>query len=95
VFEYDRKAQVMLPTVSIQIPRDVLQATKMTPDELKRELAVCLYQLGKLSFGKARELAAMTPWTFQQLLGSRMIPVHYGLEDYEQDLTALRKLEHP
>lgn len=65
----------------------------MTPDELKRELAVYLFQQGKLSFGKARELGAMTPWAFQQLLGARLIPVHYGLEDYEQDLATLRKLE--
>ena len=64
----------------------------MTPEELRRELAVSLFQQGKLSFGKARELAGMTVWAFQQLLGSRGIPVHYGIEDYEEDLTTLREL---
>ena len=51
----------------------------MTPAELKRELAVYLFQQGKLSFGKAREMADMSAWDFQFVLGSRNIPVHYDL----------------
>lgn len=76
----------MSETVSIEIPREVVHVARMTPDELRCELAVYLFQQGKLSFGKAREVAGMTAWAFQQLLGSRSIPVHYGIEDYEQDL---------
>ena len=82
----------MSSTVTIEIPREILHVTRMTPEELRRELAVSLFQQGKLSFGKARELAGMTVWSFQQLLGSREIPVHYGVEDYEEDLTTLREL---
>ncbi len=82
----------MSATISIEIPREIIHATRMTPQELKRDLAVLLYQQGKLSFGKSREMADMTVWAFQQLLGSREIPVHYGVEDYEDDLQALREL---
>lgn len=83
----------MMPsTVAIEIPREVLHATGMTPEELRRELAVFLYQQQKLSFGKARELAGVTVWAFQQLLGSRGIAAHYDIEDYEQDLATLREL---
>jgi len=64
----------------------------MTPRDLKRELAIYLYQQGRLSFGKAREMAGMTVWAFQQLLASREIPVHYDVEDYEEDLTTLKEL---
>ena len=64
----------------------------MTPAELKRELAVYLFQQGKLSFGKAREMADMSAWDFQFVLGSRKIPVHYDLEDYEEDRTTLKGL---
>ncbi|MBC7233693.1 MAG: UPF0175 family protein [Chloroflexi bacterium] len=77
--------------MSIEIPREVIHATRMTPQELKQELAVHLFQQGKLSFGKACEMAGMTAWAFQQLLGSREIPVHYHLEDYEADLAALKE----
>ncbi|MEJ2559730.1 MAG: UPF0175 family protein [Anaerolineae bacterium] len=78
--------------MSIEIPREVLHVTRMTPEELRRELAIYLFQQGKLSFGKAKEMAGMTAWAFQQLLGSRSIPVHYEIEDYEQDLITLKEL---
>jgi len=79
-------------TISIEIPREILHVARMTPQELRRELAICLFQQDKLSFGKAREMAGMTVWAFQQLLGDRGIPVHYDVEDYEQDLITLKEL---
>jgi len=79
-------------TVSIEIPKKVLHVARMTPAELRQELAIHLFQQGRLSFGKARELAGMTAWAFQQLLGARKIPVHYDVEDYEQDLDTLKAL---
>jgi len=82
----------MSGTASIEIPREIIRSTRMTPQELKQILAVSLYQQGKLSFGKAREMAGMTVWDFQQLIGSRDITVHYNIEDYEEDLQTLRSL---
>jgi len=76
----------------IEIPREISQAARMSPEELKRELAIHLFEEGRLSFGKARSLAAMTVWEFQQLLGSRGIVVHYDIEDYEEDLETLKRL---
>ncbi len=78
--------------IAIEIPREVIHITRMTPQELRRELAIHLFQQGKLSFGKAREMADMTAWAFQQLLGSREVPVHYDVEDYEEDLATLKEL---
>ena len=78
--------------VMMEIPREVAQAARMDVRELKRELAVHLFEEEKLSFGKARELAGMTFLEFQQMLGSRGIPVHYDDEDYEEDIETLRRL---
>jgi predicted HTH domain antitoxin len=64
----------------------------MTEDELRRELALHLFEEEKLSFGKARELAEMSVWDFQQLLGRRGIPVHYDEEAYENDRETLKRL---
>lgn len=85
----------MSKTIAIEIPREIVHVTRMTPQALKRELAVSLFEQGKLSFGKARELAEMTVWEFQQLLGSKGIAVHYDLEEYEEDLTTLEELGRP
>ncbi|NOR77042.1 MAG: UPF0175 family protein [Methanophagales archaeon] len=82
----------MSTTISIEIPREVVHAARMTPRDLKRELAIYLYQQGRLSFGKAREMAGMTVWAFQQLLASRKITIHYDVEDYEEDLATLKEL---
>jgi predicted HTH domain antitoxin len=82
----------MAAMISIEIPREIVHVARMTPEELRRELAVYLFQRNKLSFGKAREMAQMTVWAFQQLLGTRGVPVHYDVEEYEQDLTTLKEL---
>ncbi len=82
----------MSTMVSIEIPREVLHSARMTSQELRRELAIALFQQGKLSFGKAREMAAMTAWAFQQLLGSREIPIHYDVPEYEEDLRTLKEI---
>lgn len=83
----------MSSTVNIEIPREIVHATKMQPEALRQELAIALFQQGKLSFGKAREMTGLTVWAFQQLLGSRGIPVHYDILDYEEDLATLQSLD--
>jgi len=87
-----KEVDPMTATISIPIPREVIHATRMTPADLRRELAVRLFQQGKLSLGKAREMAGMTVWSFQQLIGSQGIAVHYDLGAYEEDLANLKEL---
>jgi predicted HTH domain antitoxin len=78
--------------IALEIPREIPHVTKMTPDELKQELAFALYAQGKISFGKARELAGLTVWQFQNELGRRGIPPHYDTEDFIEDVATLREL---
>ena len=82
----------MPSTISIKIPREIVHAVRMTPQELKRELAVHLYGQGKLSLGKAGEMADMTVWEFHQLLGIKNVPVNYDIADYEDDLSTLKEM---
>lgn len=82
--------------VSIEVPEDILRATKIPPNEaserLRQELAVRLYDQGLLSFGKARQLAGATKWEFHRLLGSMGIARQYDIEDLETDLETLHHL---
>jgi predicted HTH domain antitoxin len=82
----------MSSMIAIPIPREIIHTTRMTPEELRCELAIRLFQQGKLSFGKAREMTGMTVWAFQQFLGGQGVPVHYDVEDYEEDLANLKEL---
>ena len=81
-----------MTTVTLELPSDVLLATRLTKSELKVELAIHLFDQGKLSLGKARELADMDIWQFMQLLGARGIAAHYDVEEYEEDLDTLERL---
>ncbi|MEH2390943.1 MAG: UPF0175 family protein [Nostoc sp.] len=40
--------------MSITIPDDILRASNLTEDELKLEIAILLYQQGKISSGKVQ-----------------------------------------
>ena len=61
-------------------------------DDLRTELAVSLYAQGRLSVGKARELAKMSLWEFRQLLAFRRISPHYDEADLEEDVKTLQEL---
>jgi predicted HTH domain antitoxin len=78
--------------VVLEMPRDVLDSARLTVSELKVEMAVYLYAQGRLSVGKARELAGMSLWEFRQLLASRRISPHYDEIDLEEDVATLRRM---
>lgn len=79
-----------MSTIStLEIPQDILDTARLTIGELRVELAVYLYAEGRLSIGKARELAEMTLWEFRQLLASRRIPPHYDVADLDEDVATL------
>ncbi|RKY81775.1 UPF0175 family protein [candidate division KSB1 bacterium] len=84
-------------SVVLKIPKEITRSMKLPekelPQRLKIELAVRLYQVGVLTFGKARELAGMSKWEFQFLLGQEGVLRRYDVEDLEKDLFTLEKLE--
>jgi predicted HTH domain antitoxin len=83
----------MGPVKTLEVPQDILDTARLTIDDLRVEMAVYLYAQGRLSIGKARELAEMTLWEFRQLLASRRIPPHYDVTDLNEDVATLRAME--
>ncbi len=83
----------MAAILHMEIPANVLDSARMTIGDAKLELAIALFAAGRLSFGKAAELAAMPVAEFQMQLGARHIGPHYDAADAREDcetLTALR-----
>jgi predicted HTH domain antitoxin len=76
----------------LEVSQDVLDSARLTPAELRVEMAVHLYAEGRLSVGKARELAGLTLWEFRQLLASRRIPPHCDEADLDEDVVTLREM---
>lgn len=65
----------------------------MEATEFKQEIALLLFQAGRLTLGHASKLAEIEPNAFRQLLKQRNIPLYvYDMEDLELDLQNLREL---
>ncbi len=82
----------MISSTTLEISQDILDSARLTIDDLKKEIAVILYTQGRLSIGKARELADMSLWEFRQLLAFRRISPHYDVSDLDEDLATLHEL---
>jgi predicted HTH domain antitoxin len=81
----------------VDMPGSILALIKVDRDQLglyiKRSLAVELYREGKLSLGKAAELAgAKSKWEMLMLLSERGVPLDYTAEDAKDDLRTLREV---
>jgi predicted HTH domain antitoxin len=74
--------------MSLVIPDEILQTAHISETDLKLEIAVLLFQQEKITLGTASH-AGMNQLEFQRILGSRKIPIHYGVEDFQQDLRTL------
>ncbi len=84
--------------VSVKLPRAVLGAAKVKENELERllkeSLAIELYRLGKVSLGKAAEIAGvMTKWEMTGLLARHELWLDYTSQDAEQDWETLKEIK--
>ena len=82
----------MITTLSLDIPSDVLESARLTVREAKLELAIALFAGGRLSQGKAAELADLPAAEFQMHLGARRIGPHYDETDAREDAATLAGL---
>lgn len=76
--------------MSLTISDEILNSTGMSANELLTEIAVMLFQQGKVSLGKASKIANMNYVEFQQLIAERNITMHYDIEEFEEDITTLK-----
>jgi len=79
-----------MPIISIPCPESVLISLKETPEQFTKEanrlLAVKLYEMGKLSSGRAAELAGMSRVSFLQSLERYDAPIFdLSKEELERD----------
>ncbi|MEH2193096.1 MAG: UPF0175 family protein [Nostoc sp.] len=78
--------------MSVVIPDDILQSTKMTEDELRLEIAIMLYKQEKISSGKARTWTGLTVIEFQHELAKRGLCINYDVEDLQTDIKTLQSM---
>ncbi len=79
--------------VVLRIPDDVLEQAGLTEREALVELALRLFETGRLTLFFAARLAGLRQGEFEDLLLDRKIPLYrYSEEDLLNDLGTLRRL---
>jgi predicted HTH domain antitoxin len=78
--------------MAIILSDEFLTKSALNETELRLEMAIWLYQKGKISLGKAAELAEINKIELQNVLGERQIPMNYSLTDYLQDTLVIQKI---
>ncbi|NJL23410.1 MAG: UPF0175 family protein [Leptolyngbyaceae cyanobacterium SM1_3_5] len=79
--------------MSIVISDEILQASQLSAGEFRQEIALHLFQTGRLTIAYASQLAEMSIIDFRQLLKQRNIPLYsYDVADFELDLKNLREI---
>jgi predicted HTH domain antitoxin len=80
-------------TMPVTISDEVLTAAHISELQLKQELALTLFQQERLTLAQASRLAEMSQLAFQALLAERQIPIHYGVDEFHEDLRSLGRTE--
>ena len=85
-----------IKTVKIPYPEDLSKALGETPEAFERELrflvAAKLYEMGRISSGRAAEIADMSRVEFLEALGKYRISVfNYSLEELEREIREARE----
>lgn len=75
--------------MSLVISDEFLRTAHVTEADLKLEIAILLFQQEKITLGTASLFLGMSQLEVQRILGSRKIPIHYGIEDFRQDMSTL------
>ena len=78
--------------MGVTITDEMLAAARMTEAEMKQEIAIVLFQKDKFTLARASRFAEMDRIAFQQILASRQISIHYGIEDFERDIQNLKAI---
>ena len=80
----------------VEIPEETVRALGIPEKDInsiiRRELAVYLFEKGKLSFGQARRLSGLSIWDFMELLRKMEVPLRYDIAEFEEDLKIIKEV---
>ena len=81
--------------MQINVPDSLLPRLHLlTEAEVRRAFAVGLFVEEFFTLAQAAQLADVDRLSFQLILASHEIPIHYGVEEFEQDLATIEELKH-
>jgi len=86
----------MSDVVTLSLPKEIESLLGEPIDRNVRVMIVLqLYREGKISFGKAKDLAEVDTWEMLNLLAKNDLYLDYSAVDLEQDLITLKQTIKP
>jgi len=79
--------------MTIPLPADIEK--RISPEEAALHLAIGLFADEKVTLGQAAAVARLSQPAFLKELGKRQIPIHYGVDELEQDIATVKNLAGP
>lgn len=77
---------MMVKPLNLQIAPEILHQGEQA---IRQEIAIQLYSENIFTFGQARNLANLSVWEFQKLLGEKKVSRHYDEVDLAQDMVTI------
>jgi predicted HTH domain antitoxin len=78
-----------MATIHVEVPEELIRAAKLSgksaSPEITKILALELFREKIISIGKAAELSGISIQEFMDFAAKRDVPLHYELEDLEND----------
>ena len=78
--------------MTIEISDNIANKAKLTTKDIQLRVAILLFAEEKITLGQAAEIAGIPQFLFQKELGKRKIPIHYGMDEYKNDLETIAKM---
>ena len=79
--------------MTIEISDSIVKKANITSRDILLRVAILLFAEEKVTLGQGAAIAGMPQFLFQKELGKRKIPIHYGVEEYRQDLETIAKMK--
>ncbi|MBU7029917.1 MAG: UPF0175 family protein [Theionarchaea archaeon] len=81
--------------IKVEIPKEFSLLCKIDEDDIpayiRKLIALELFREGKISIGKASEIAGLSVWEMMSLLKEKKIPLNYSVKDFEKDMKLLEE----
>ncbi|MBK8568419.1 MAG: UPF0175 family protein [Saprospiraceae bacterium] len=73
----------------ITVPDSIVKNSGLTEAQVRLGVAISLFQMEIFTLTQAAKVAGLHRVQFQEELAKRKIPVHYGIEELEEDMKTL------
>ncbi len=78
--------------MQLNLSDDIVLSASLSEAEMRLALALALFREDRITLAQGARLSDIDRLTFQHHLAARQIPIHYGPDEFAEDLQTLNTL---